>query len=131
VRRVNVSLLTPFGSTAQQDHKPLSIPTKVNSVARSEIQPQLLHARADTLRRGNVTPFQPVQCDGNPGLSAIIETIEPSFEWIAPLAINVLANLNHIYIVAQRSPLIIRPPAALSIDARKSQRFPEMQLPFL
>jgi hypothetical protein len=115
VRRGNVSLLTPFGSTAQQDHKPLSIPTKVNSVA---------------LRRGRVTPFQPVQCDGNPGLSAIIETIEPSFEWIAPLAINVLANLNHIYIVAQRSPLIIRPPSALSIDARKCQLSPERQHPF-
>lgn len=98
--RSDIGLLPPLGPSAQQDHKLRSIPTEINAVSGTEIQPQFLNARAYALRCRNTATFQSIKCNGNPGLGYIIQLVKPPLKRIAPLTVNVLANLDHIRMVA-------------------------------
>ena len=98
----DVGLLASFGPAAEQDHQPFTIPAKVNAIARTEVQPQLLNTRAFALHRRNITPLKPVKSDGNACLGGIVQLFKPSLKGIAPQTVNVLANLNHKLMVAQK-----------------------------
>ena len=94
LRRIDVSLLPPLGPAAQKDHQPFFITTEVDSVARTEIQPQLLYASASALCGSEIASFKPIKRNHNSGLYTVVKFVEPSFKWIASLAVNVLANLH-------------------------------------
>jgi hypothetical protein len=98
--RRDVGLLTPFGPADEQDYEPRSIPAEINAVSGAEIQPQLLDAHAYTLRRRNIASFETIKRNGYSCLDNIVQLLEPSFKRIAPQTVNVLANLNHLRIVA-------------------------------
>jgi hypothetical protein len=54
----NIRLLTLLASACQQNHERFSISTKVNPVARTEIDPQLLNAGSDALNGRNIATLE-------------------------------------------------------------------------
>jgi hypothetical protein len=99
---INVGLLTPFASSAQKDHQALAVFAKLNSVARTEVQTQFKDTRTYTFRRGEIAPLKSIERDCNPRLGVVIQLLEPSVKWIPPLSVDILANRDHVIMVAQK-----------------------------
>jgi len=97
-----VSLLMLFSPAAQQNHQPFSIPSEINPVAWTKIQPQLLNARSNAFNCCNIASFQPVKSNSYTCLSGFIQLSKPSLKGIAPQTINVMAYFYHLVMVAQK-----------------------------
>lgn len=93
-RSLDVGLLAALGATAQQDHYPTPLHSKVNSVTGPEIQTQLLHTFPNALRMGPAAQRQPRQRRRDSGGNDRIQAVEPVTKRARTRRVDVLENLK-------------------------------------
>jgi len=73
----NVPVLAFFYSASEKDNDRISVLPEVDAVARSEINPPLVNAGANTPDALEITLFDPDRGGRNPGSCHCIEALEP------------------------------------------------------
>src|SRR5215472_5530217 len=79
-RGLNVILLSSFGSSAQENDQDLAVPTEVDPVAGTAIDPQFSSALADRLDVRRVALAQPLDSNTHDRSCVCVQIIEPSPE---------------------------------------------------
>jgi len=82
-----------LGTTREQYHQPVPVLAKVDSIARTEINPELIDACTHTFHIREVTLFHPMDGCRHLDCSGYIQTIEPFGIRTVSLSIEVFSNL--------------------------------------
>src|SRR5271169_1340460 len=94
----DVFALPPLGAAGEQDDKRLTVLSKVNSIAGSEIQFQFGNAAAEPLHMRAIAARKPRQRHRDPRLGLSVERIEPSLKRDTAVRSNERPDrdLNHL-----------------------------------
>jgi hypothetical protein len=99
---LDVCLLPLLHSSGKQNDELFSIPPKVDSKARTEIDSHFLNAGPDALYGREIASLQAFECHSHSGLRYIVQLVQPSPERIAAQPVNVLPDFDHAKMVAQK-----------------------------
>jgi hypothetical protein len=75
-----IALLPLLGAAAQQNDEHLTVPAKIDLIARAAVDPQFRDALAERFRVGRIAFAKPIDGDRDPRGSPMIECIEPTPE---------------------------------------------------
>lgn len=103
----NIPLLPLLGAASEQDDQRVAIPPKVDTIARTKIDPLLQHALANGLEIGRIAGLQSRQRDVDLRGRDGVETIEPFLERYA--AILGLVGDKYAELVTHTTPFVHLP----------------------
>jgi len=92
---IDICLLTLLGTSAKQNHQPLPVLAKINSIARPKIQSQFRDPGAHGLRRREVAILHTKHRNYDPGACASVELQDPIPVRNSTARIDIFTNFNH------------------------------------
>src|SRR6185437_4151053 len=97
LRRRDFLLLTALRPAGQQDHHPIAVPSKVDSISWSEIDPKFVYPASNTFHIRKVAKPDASKCHRDLGRGASVEAFKPAPIWAASGNIEEFKDIRKWY----------------------------------
>src|SRR6185437_3521436 len=92
----NVRLLAFFRAAAKEYHQPLAIPSEINAVSWTKINPVLVNASPNALRVRKIPLLHSCESSSNFRGCFFVQTVGPGGKWAESTTVQVFAYFDHV-----------------------------------